>query len=306
MVDVVFSDIDGCFVPQGYDPLGSVQTDEDSERYFEYYRNYSGPQLVLCTGRAWVNTFGILRRAHFLSNQRSVWPDQPVLCENGIDVIIDSVNGQRTSLIDELTEFDHLRPVVERIKSTGGELELVLDNIREGLEADFGRNVTPIQLIKKDFCVTMRIPHFDGTSQQVDPSRFYHSVTRAVQRLLGALVEDGSVQIILSASAVDITLPIGKGDGVKYLLERYGTPPERAAYIGDSVPDIEGMKQVSLACCPSNAVRPVKDFVAARGRRGYVSPFRFADAEIDILNYINLDPPSTPAMCGPLLWPGLR
>ena len=70
------------------------------------------------------------------------------------------------------------------------------------------------------------------------------------------------------------------------------------------MPDIEGMKQVSLACCPSNAVRPVKDFVAARGRRGYVSPFRFADAEIDILNYINLDTPSTPAMCGPLFWPG--
>ncbi len=74
---------------------------------------------------------------------------------------------------------------------------------------------------------------------------------------------------------------------MKYLLERYGTPPERAAYIGDSVPDIEGMKEVGLACCPSNAVPTVKDFVASRGSRGYVSPLKFADAEIDILNYIN-------------------
>ena len=286
MIDVVFSDIDGCFVPQGYDPLGSVQTDEDSERYFEYYRNYSGPQLVLCTGRAWVDTFGILRRAHFLSNQRSVWPDQPVLCENGIDVIIDSVNGQRTSLIDELTEFDYLRPVVERIKSAGGELELVLDNIREEFEGEFGRSITPIQLIKKDFCVTARIPHFEGTAQQVDPSRFYQSLTRAVQEPLGSLVDDGCVQIVLSASAVDVTLPIGKGDGVKYLLERYGTSPSQAAYIGDSAPDIEGMKEVGLACCPSNAVPAVKDFVASRGSRGYVSPLQFADAEIDILNYV--------------------
>ena len=286
MIDVIFSDIDGCFVPQGYDPLGSVQRDEDSEPYFEYYRNYSGPQLVLCTGRAWANTLGILRRAHFLPNQRVVWPDQPVLCENGIDVIIDPVNGDRTSLIDELDELDHLGPVVERIKWAGGELELVLDELREGLEADFGRDVTPIQLIKKNFCVTARIPHFEGTTQQVDASRFCDSLTQAVQRPLGPLLEDGSARIILSSSAVDITLPIGKGDGVKYLLERYGTPPRRAAYIGDSVPDIEGMEQVGLACCPSNAVVPVKEYVASRGESGYVSPSTHADAEIDILNYI--------------------
>jgi hydroxymethylpyrimidine pyrophosphatase-like HAD family hydrolase len=201
-------------------------------------------------------------------------------------VIIDPVNGGRTSLIDELDELDHLRPVVERIKGAGGELELVLDELREGLEADFGRDVTPIQLIKKNFCVTVRIPLFEGTAQQVDASRFCHSLTQAVQRPLGSTLEDGSVRIILSASAVDITLPIGKGDGVKYLLERYGTPPKRAAYIGDSVPDIEGMKQVGLACCPSNAVVPVKEYVASRGESGYVSPSTHADAEIDILNYI--------------------
>ena len=287
MIDLIFSDIDGCFVPQDYDPLGFVQTDPDSEPYFEHYRNYSGPQIVLCTGRAWVNTHGILRRAEFLPNQRRIWPDQPTLCENGIDVIIDSVNGKRTSLIDEMKELDHLRRVVERIKNAGGELEIVLDKLREELEREFGRSVTPIQLIKKDFCVTARIPHFEGTSQQVDPSRFYQSLARAVQEPLGSLIEDGCVQIILSASAIDITLPIGKGDGVKFLLERYDTSSSQAAYIGDSVPDIEGMNEVSLACCPSNAVPAVKDFVTSRGSRGYVSPLKFADAEIDILNYLN-------------------
>ena len=286
MIDVVFSDIDGCFVPHGYDPLGVVQTDGDSEPYFEHYRVYSGPQIVLCTGRAWVNTHGILRRAKFLPSQRRAWPDQPALCENGIDVITDPINSNKTSLIDEKKEFDHLRPVVERIKSAGGELELILDNIREELEGEFGRSITPIQLIKKDFCVTARIPHFEGTAQQVDPPRFYQSVTGAIQGPLGALVKDGCVQIVLSASAVDVTLPIGKGDGVKYLLERYGTSPSQAAYIGDSALDIEGMKEVGLACCPSNAVPAVKDFIASRGSRGYVSPLKFADAEIDILNYI--------------------
>jgi hydroxymethylpyrimidine pyrophosphatase-like HAD family hydrolase len=284
LTDVVFSDIDGCFVPQNYDPLGTVQTDEESEPYFEYYRNYTGPHLVLCTGRAWVNTFGILRRAGFLSNQRVAWPDQPVLCENGIDVIIDPVNGHRTSLIDESAELAHLRSVVERIRTAGGELELILDKLREGLEADFGADVTPIQLIKKEFCVTARIPHYAGTAQHVDASRFYRRLTQAVQEPLSSLLEDGRVRIILSSSAVDITLPIGKGDGVRYLLEQYGTPPEQAAYIGDSVPDIEGMQQVGLACCPSNAVPPVKDFVRSLGSKGYVSPLSYAEAEIDILN----------------------
>jgi len=286
LIDVIFSDIDGCFVPEGYDPLGSVQIDEDSESYFEYYRNYSGPQLVLCTGRSWINTYGILRRGNFLPNQLRIWSDQPVLCENGIDVIIDPVDGKRTSLIDESGRLGHLRPVVERIKNAGEELELVLGEIRERLEGDLGSDVTPIQLIKKNFCVTARIPHFEGTNQQVDPSRFHQSVIEAVQGPLGSFGEDGSVRIILSATAVDITLPIGKGDGVKYLLQRYGTPTTRAAYIGDSVPDIEGMKQVGLACCPANAVQPVKDFVASRGKRGYISPLSYADAEIDILDCI--------------------
>ena len=286
MIDVIFSDIDGCFVSQGYDPLGSVQEDEASEPYFEYYRNYSGPQLVLCTGRAWVHTVGILTRANFLPNQRRVWRDQPVLCENGIDVITNPFNNERTSLIEDLDRLRPLGPVIEHIKSAGEALELVLEKMRQELEGEFGRNVTPIQLIKKDFCVTARIPYFEGTDQQVDPPRFLRSVTSAVQKPLGSLVNNGSVHTILSAHAVDITLPVGKGDGVRFLLERYGTPPSRAAFIGDSVPDIEGMQQVSLACCPANAVAPVKDFVASRGKQGYVSPLTFADGEIDILNRV--------------------
>jgi hydroxymethylpyrimidine pyrophosphatase-like HAD family hydrolase len=86
--------------------------------------------------------------------------------------------------------------------------------------------------------------------------------------------------------AVDLTLPMGKGDGVRFLLDRYGTPPTRAAFIGDSVPDIEGMQQVRLACCPANAVSPVKAFVASRGKQGYISPLVYADGEIDILGSI--------------------
>jgi hypothetical protein len=165
-------------------------------------------------------------------------------------------------------------------------LELILEKMRKELEDKSGRRVTPIQLIKKDFCVTVRIPYFEGTDQQVDPPRFLQSVNSAIEKPLGLLIRNGTVRTILSANAVDITLPIGKGDGVRFLLERYGTPPTRAAFIGDSVPDIEGMQQVRLACCPSNAVSQVKDFVASRGKQGYISPLTYAHGEMDILNLI--------------------
>ena len=130
------------------------------------------------------------------------------------------------------------------------------------------------------------MPCFEGTAQQIDPSFFLQAVTEAVQEPLGTLLDDGSARVIQSTSAVDITLPIGKGDGVKYLLEKYGTSPTRAAYIGDSVPDMEGMKQVNWACCPANAAAPVKAYVASLGARGYVSPLEYADAEMDILDHI--------------------
>jgi hypothetical protein len=286
MIEVIFSDIDGCFVPQGYDALGSLQLDGDSEEYFEYYRNYSGPQLVLCTGRAWANTFGILHRAGFFPHQRPIWPEEPVLCEHGVDVIIDPANGKRTSLIHELREFEHFGPSVASIKDAGNQLELALDRIHGELEQYSGRKVTPILLLRKDFSVAVRIPYFEGTAQQVDASVFLQSISQVVQKPLGLLLKDGAVRIAQSSSAVDMTLPIGKGDGVKYLLERYGTSPRRAAYIGDSVPDIEGMQQVCLACCPANAVPAVKAYVASLGSRGYISPLKFADAEIDILNHI--------------------
>ncbi len=286
MIEVIFSDIDGCFVPEGYDPLGVIQTEGTSEHYFKYYRHYSGPQLVLCTGRAWENTSGILRRADYMPNQRTAWPDRPVLCENGIVVIVDPVNGEWTSLVDELEEMDHLKSLIKPISNIGGMLENHMEEMRQELERVFGRNVTPISLARKEFMVTVRRPFFEGTAEPVGQTLFFQTVTHAVQEPLGSLLGDGSVRLVQSSSAVDITLPISKGDGVRYLLEKYSTSPSRAAYIGDSAPDIEGMKQVGLACCPANAVPSVKAYVASLGKRGYVSPLMFADAEIDILNHI--------------------
>jgi hydroxymethylpyrimidine pyrophosphatase-like HAD family hydrolase len=287
VVDVIFNDIDGCFVPPHYDPLGDVQTDNISEPYFEYYRVYSGPQLVLCTGRAWINTVGILRRSGYLRRQRQVWPDQAVLCEHGMHVITDPLTGEGVSLMDNLPAFQHLRPATEHIKQAGRKLELALEDMRQTLEGVSGRKVDRIQLLQKKFSVAVRIPCFEGSTEQVDASLLRRSLTQVVREPLGSLLEEGTVQIRQSSSAIDITPPIGKGDGVAYLLQEYGTPRTRAAYIGDSGPDLDGMQRVDWVYCPANASPDVQAYVASLGPKGYVSPLAFADGERDILEHLH-------------------
>jgi hypothetical protein len=290
LIDVIFSDIDGCFVPPHYDPLG-VQIDSISEPYFEYYRGYLGPQLVLCTGRAWLNTVGILWRSGFLPQQHRVWPDQPVLCEHGMDVITDPLTGKGLSLMDELPALHHLRPSAERIGRAGEQLELALEDIRQALESVSGRKVDRIQLLRKKFSVAVRIPCFEGTTEQIDASLLRHSVIQVVRESLGDLLDEGTVHIRQSSSAIDITPPVGKGDGVAYLLRKYGTPRARAAYIGDSGPDLDGMQQVDWVYCPANASPDVQAYVASLGPRGYVSPLAFVDGQIDVLEHIQVAQP---------------
>jgi hypothetical protein len=288
VIDVIFSDIDGCFVPPHYDPLGVVQIDSISEPYFEYYRSYSGPQLVLCTGRAWVNTVGILRRTGYLRQQRRVWPDRAVLCEHGMHIITDPLTGQGLSLIDELPAFHHLRLAAERIRQVGQQLELALEDLRQALEGVSSRKVDGIQLLQKKFSIAVRIPCFEGTAEQIDASLLRRSLVQVVREPLGNLLDAGTVHIRQSSSAIDITPPIGKGEGVAYLLHKYGTPRARAAYIGDSGPDLDGMQQVGWVYCPANASPDVQAYVASLGPRGYVSPLAFADGERDILEQLQV------------------
>jgi hydroxymethylpyrimidine pyrophosphatase-like HAD family hydrolase len=286
VIQVIFSDIDGCFVPQHYDPLGLVQRDGDSEPYFEHYRNYTGPQLVLCTGRAWANTRGILQRAGYLPRQGRTWPDQAVLCEHGMDVITDPVRGSGISLFDAAEGFHRLRPAIAGIQKAGSHLETALDRIRRALENDSGKKIAPILLLRKKYSIAVRLPLFEGTAEQIDPVIVVQRLAQVVQPHLGDMLETGAVQIHTSSSAVDILPPIDKGDGVRFLLDRYGTPPEQTAYIGDSTPDIDGMRQVVWAFCPANATPDVRAYVASLGQHGYISPLAYADAEIDILNRI--------------------
>ena len=61
---------------------------------------------------------------------------------------------------------------------------------------------------------------------------------------------------------------------LKEMLEEYNLSFSETAYMGDDLPDLCILKEVGLACCPSDAVKEVKDvchFISAkRGGRGAV------------------------------------
>lgn len=50
-----------------------------------------------------------------------------------------------------------------------------------------------------------------------------------------------------------------KGEPFQDLLDSYNLSPDEILYMGDDVPDIEVMKQVSVAACPQDAVADVKE-----------------------------------------------
>ena len=201
-----------------------------------------------------------------------------------MDIILDPVTEERISLIDELDDLAYLKPAARQIRQTAGWLESVLDSLRDAVAQRLGRPVTPLILIKKEFSLAVRMPFFEETGQQVDPPFFFRFMRETVDEHLGDLIEDGQVWLTLSSTAVDIVPPVSKGDGVRYVLERYGLSPDRALYIGDSVPDISGMEAVTWATCPANAVPEVRSYVTSLNGRGYQSPLTFADAELEILD----------------------
>jgi hydroxymethylpyrimidine pyrophosphatase-like HAD family hydrolase len=288
MIDIIFSDIDGCLVPQHYDYLVPEDGDAESERYFDYYHRYAGPQVVLCTGRAWSNTRGIWQRTRNFPRQRVGWPDTPVLCEHGLDVLTDPAAGRRVSLIDEVPSLASLKSVVKPIQEAAELLDAALEPMRERLAHALGRPVAPITLLKKLYSLAVRIPLYEGTLEQVSLPLFFDLVREQIDSPLGQWIDDGRVVFLCSTTAVDILPPVSKGDGVRYVLERYGTSPDRAVYIGDSAADIAGMEAVRWAACPANAVPDVLNYVTSLNGCGYRSGLSFADAEVEILEMVNL------------------
>ena len=97
MIDVIFNDIDGCMVPRDYDPFRIVLDEAASEQHFAYYRAYAGPQIVICTGRGWADTRGILERAQFFPRQRPSGPTRPC-CASTVWMSSSTLSLIRTSL----------------------------------------------------------------------------------------------------------------------------------------------------------------------------------------------------------------
>lgn len=106
---------------------------------------------------------------------------------------------------------------------------------------------------------------FPGT----DPVRTFH--TRDAYAIQHALKEGMRIVIITggrSQGVADSFARLGvqefhssvrdKAAKLDELVERIGLDPQRAAYMGDDIPDIRIMQRVLLPCCPADAAEEVK------------------------------------------------
>ncbi|MGD0883728.1 MAG: HAD-IA family hydrolase [Thermodesulfovibrionales bacterium] len=110
----------------------------------------------------------------------------------------------------------------------------------------------------------------------------------------GIVTGENSAAVIKRAEKLGITevhiLVQDKAASVKEIMERRRITPEKIAFIGDDMNDIEAMKTVGLCACPSDAVtqvRKIAHFVATN--KGGFGAFRdFAEM---IISYKNEEVP---------------
>jgi len=285
-IEVVFSDLDGCLLPKDYDPSGVEQSHLPSERYFEYYRSYPGPQIVVCTGRSWEATRGIMTRVSHFPSEARVLPVKPVICENGARIVLDSRKGEEVSLIESFRCDSDPRILVREIHDLRKTVVNRSDLIKREVERRLNKPVGQLHFPPKKYMVTADVPFYQSNEERVPQRVFLEVLLQFLPISVRDLLEKNQLIVSCSRNAVDVHLPIGKSDGVRFLIEKYGLERTKIAYIGDAESDIEALTYAQVGCCPANADDSVKKHVRRKGAFGYVSPFLYAEGAIDSLKWI--------------------
>jgi hydroxymethylpyrimidine pyrophosphatase-like HAD family hydrolase len=106
-----------------------------------------------------------------------------------------------------------------------------------------------------------------------------HALWLAVRGLLG-----GRIYLDEGVECINLMPPgIDKGAGVAWLAERIGLRPDEMAGVGDADSDLVFLERVGLAAAPANATPGV------RGRARYVSPARYGEGLLDIIDRVVAD-----------------
>lgn len=101
---------------------------------------------------------------------------------------------------------------------------------------------------------------------------------------MGDLLQSGRIRITHSDCAVDIgPAGIDKASGIRFLSQHTGINLEKTLGIGDSNGDFPLFKETGYIACPANASDECMNVV--KNRKGYISPFYYAEGVADIIKH---------------------
>ncbi|TDA41764.1 MAG: hypothetical protein DSO07_02840 [Thermoproteota archaeon] len=238
-IELVFIDIDGCLtIDKGRADIDAIKDLKNLNRRSKESRLY--PKITLVSGRPqpYVEAFVQLLEVQV-----------PSICENG-GIIYDPVKD--ISFINPSISKEAL----DELRKLKTFFEENLPNLFPGAKMELGKEVS----------ISLNPP------KGVDISLFYEKVKKEVEDRARHLY------ITRSKSAVDI-LPAGisKLSALIFVVKNMGLSLDKVCGIGDSINDIELLKNVGFPAVPANSEDEVKKIAL------YISPYENGRGVVDIV-----------------------
>ena len=271
MIKIVIADVDGCMVREDKTkPPVLEDLDGAVDQLMEIGSLVVGRKIIfsICTNRSLASGLRIVELAGV--NGYSGF--------EGGNVIYDPHTGESYLLVRKDPTLQHLEPVLEKLQEW---YRIIQDKI---LVNDLGIKVENLRrLSDRKALLTFEILPF--SAPPVSGQQLWDLIrTRFLTQEISELIEEGKVNIVPSASALDIGLKIDKSYATRHILSLYGFSSEDALGIGDSYhSDLALLAQTRYKGVPFNAGDRLKESVVQSD--GYVSPFPIGEGVSDILKH---------------------
>lgn len=251
IIELVCSDLEGCLTPAkrtkaNLTGLGKIQ------EYCSLVPRYKLPPINLVTGRSAPYVEAVIQTIGAIGDEFYI----PSVIENGA-IFYDhnkrDICGYNPIVNKNKRNLSLVREFVDALK------EEYKNNIREEPGKEICISLNPIELSIIDLYEIVR--------ERFDDMGF-----------------DEIVDIKYSSSAVDITpRNVNKRSGLLYILSAYDIPREHCIGIGDTLGDLDWLKDIGYPTCPLNATEDVKKINGI-----WVSDYEDAEGVADIINHFIL------------------
>lgn len=273
MIKIVLFDVDGCIIP-GDKTVLPIHEDLSSEmemlnRLAMVIAKRKGLVFSFCTTRSLASGVKV---AEILGlNGYSAF-------ENG-NVIYNPLSGESYLLVNKDEKFNYLAPVLRSLQAWCGTIDDLTLAYELGIKPENLRRLRDRKSI-----LTYEILPFD--KPPVSGEQLWAVLKeKFLTKEMAGYLQRGELNVIPSASALDVGIGIDKEDAIKHILGIYGISGEDALSIGDSFhSDYAMFKVTGYRGVPSNAhlllKKTVRDYP-----RGHVSERPMCEGVLDILQH---------------------